>query len=216
MAVKNVLSRLPSVAIVADDPLVRDGAAAYIEADERVEALPNDQLAHADVVILVVDEVTGETLSCLNRISRHTNGAARIVLVTDEISEGQLALGVAYGVMSLLPRSRTALAQVVSAAVESHSGRAELPSELVGRLAALIRTMHREDGALRPLSPAGLVPRELDVLRLLAEGFDTVEIAAKLSYSERSIKTIIHDLTKRLGLRNRTHAVAYAMRSGLV
>jgi DNA-binding CsgD family transcriptional regulator len=42
----------------------------------------------------------------------------------------------------------------------------------------------------------------------------TNEIAAKLNYSERTIKTIIHTMMTRLGLRNRPHAVAYAMRVG--
>lgn len=52
------------------------------------------------------------------------------------------------------------------------------------------------------------------MLRLLAEGLDTAEIAAKLNYSERTIKNIISAVTRRLNLRNRTHAVAYAIRAG--
>jgi DNA-binding NarL/FixJ family response regulator len=63
---------------------------------------------------------------------------------------------------------------------------------------------------------SGLREREIDVLRLVAEGFDTSEIAQKLSYSERTIKNILHDVTSRLGLRNRSQAVAYAARAGLI
>ena len=37
-----------------------------------------------------------------------------------------------------------------------------------------------------------------------------------MSYSERTVKNILHDLTTRLQLKNRTHAVAYAMREGLI
>ncbi|HWB72974.1 MAG TPA: helix-turn-helix transcriptional regulator [Egibacteraceae bacterium] len=58
--------------------------------------------------------------------------------------------------------------------------------------------------------------REVEVLRLVAEGLDTAEIANHLSYSERTIKNVIHDATMRLNLRNRTHAVAYALRQGLI
>lgn len=54
------------------------------------------------------------------------------------------------------------------------------------------------------------------MLKLVADGFDTSEIAHKLSYSERTIKGIIHDVTTRLQLRNRTHAVAFAVREGLI
>ncbi len=58
--------------------------------------------------------------------------------------------------------------------------------------------------------------RELDVLRLLARGLSTREVAHTLSYSERTIKNVIYGLTTRTGLRNRTHAVAVAVRIGLV
>ena len=63
---------------------------------------------------------------------------------------------------------------------------------------------------------AGLAPREVEVLRLLADGLDTSEIARKLAYSERTVKNVVHDVTTRLQLRNRSHAVAYALREGLI
>jgi DNA-binding NarL/FixJ family response regulator len=68
----------------------------------------------------------------------------------------------------------------------------------------------------RGLTFSGLSERELGVLRLVADGLDTSEIAERLSYSERTIKNIIHDITTRLHLRNRSHAVAFAMRHGLI
>jgi DNA-binding NarL/FixJ family response regulator len=61
-----------------------------------------------------------------------------------------------------------------------------------------------------------LSPRELDVLRLVADGYDTHEIALRLAYSERTIKAILHDVTTRLHLRNRAHAVAFLIRRGLL
>ncbi|MCD0484092.1 LuxR C-terminal-related transcriptional regulator [Streptacidiphilus sp. ASG 303] len=67
-------------------------------------------------------------------------------------------------------------------------------------------------GGTRPLFDA----REIDVLTLLAEGCSTAEIAVRLSYSERTVKNIIHGLVSRSGMRNRTHAVAYALTSGLI
>jgi DNA-binding NarL/FixJ family response regulator len=56
----------------------------------------------------------------------------------------------------------------------------------------------------------------VEVLRLLADGLDTSEIAHKLAYSERTVKNVVHDVTTRLQLRNRSHAVAYALREGLI
>ncbi|MGH9118641.1 MAG: LuxR C-terminal-related transcriptional regulator [Acidimicrobiales bacterium] len=63
---------------------------------------------------------------------------------------------------------------------------------------------------------SGLTEREIEVLRLVAEGCDTAEIAGRPAYSERTIKNIVHDVIVRLALRNRTHAVAYAVREGLI
>jgi DNA-binding NarL/FixJ family response regulator len=63
---------------------------------------------------------------------------------------------------------------------------------------------------------SGLTQREISVLRLVAEGLDTAEIASKLSYSERTVKNVMHALTTRLQLRNRAHAVAYALREGYI
>ena len=48
----------------------------------------------------------------------------------------------------------------------------------------------------------------------IAEGLDTLEIAQRLSYSERTVRNIIHGLLTRMKLNNRAHAVAYALRNG--
>ena len=68
----------------------------------------------------------------------------------------------------------------------------------------------------RRVPPSGPTPRERDVLELLADGHSTREIAIRLAYSERTIKNILQDLTTRLHLRNRTQAVAHAVRSGWI
>jgi DNA-binding NarL/FixJ family response regulator len=69
-----------------------------------------------------------------------------------------------------------------------------------------------EDGASRER----LTDREFDVLRLLAAGDSTRDIAKRLSYSERTVKNIVHDLLVKLNCRTRAHAVALATRRGVI
>jgi DNA-binding NarL/FixJ family response regulator len=63
---------------------------------------------------------------------------------------------------------------------------------------------------------ARLSERERDVLRLVAQGLPTREVAAQLCYSERTIKNVIHDVVTKLNARTRSQAVAHAMRDGLI
>jgi DNA-binding NarL/FixJ family response regulator len=54
------------------------------------------------------------------------------------------------------------------------------------------------------------------VLRLVAEGMDTTEIAEEMRYSVRTVKSVIYGVMSRYKLRNRSHVVAYALRAGLI
>jgi DNA-binding NarL/FixJ family response regulator len=97
-----------------------------------------------------------------------------------------------------------------------------------GGSAVLVGTLDRATAASRGLIvvAAGdpgcgahadpLTSREKQVLRLVADGHDTAEIAHALAYSERSIKNVIQHVTARLHLRNRCHAVAVAIRQGWI
>jgi DNA-binding NarL/FixJ family response regulator len=72
------------------------------------------------------------------------------------------------------------------------------------------------EGARPTLLTGLLTDREVRVLKLLADGFDTAEVGRRLFYSERTVKNIVHGITSRLNLRNRTQAVAYALRQGWI
>jgi DNA-binding NarL/FixJ family response regulator len=72
------------------------------------------------------------------------------------------------------------------------------------------------NGPAPPLWAVALSPRDVSVLRLLADGRSTADIAEDLAYSESTIKNIIHDLVSQLGARNRANAVAMAIRAGVI
>ena len=96
------------------------------------------------------------------------------------------------------------------------AGEAAVPGDLLAGVLDQVGKFQRQVLAPRGLSFSGLSEREIAVLRLLAEGLDTAEIAGQLSYSERTIKAVLHDVTVRFQLRSRAHAVAYAVRAGLI
>ena len=84
------------------------------------------------------------------------------------------------------------------------------PDELMARLRPLIRRS-AADGTLAPLTP-----RELEVLRLLAEGLEPPAIAARLVISPKTVRTHVERILGKLSVHSRAQAVAVAYRAGLV
>ena len=86
----------------------------------------------------------------------------------------------------------------------------------------LIATVRAAAAGLRVHAPdavqlqLALDDRSLEVLRMLSRGADTHQISHELCYSERTVKTLISDLQRNLGARNRTHAVAEGIRQGII
>ena len=138
------------------------------------------------------------------------------MLVANLIREAELLQVIDCGVGAIVWRHEATGNRLLQAVLAASRGDGDLPSDLLGRLITQVGIMHRS-ARHRPGDPvSGLTPREVDVLRLVAEGMETGEIAGKLSYSERTVKNVMHSLTTRLRLRNRAHAVAYALREGYI
>jgi DNA-binding CsgD family transcriptional regulator len=148
------------------------------------------------------------------------------VLSDDPFSgEGAVARLAAYREIALLGADRQRYAQVLLVLTE------EVTDGLLRRMESAARDTATPDlgivlvaasvahgqvlrAAQRTGLASGLTVREVEVLRLLSEGLSTGEVAAKLNYSERTVKYIVAGVLSRLKLRNRTHAVAHALRSG--
>jgi DNA-binding NarL/FixJ family response regulator len=106
------------------------------------------------------------------------------------------------GVVAVLPRHAITADVLARAARAAAAGRGRMPVNLLPH----VERQRRE----------ALTPREIEVLRLMADGHDTAEIAVQLCYSERTVKNVLYGITSRLKLRNRSHAVAYALRAGMI
>ncbi|MFD7135338.1 LuxR C-terminal-related transcriptional regulator [Streptomyces sp. NPDC059894] len=198
--------------VKADDPITGEGAEAYLGGAEAVRVVPWGDRQSADMA-LVLDRVVDErTLGWLGQLQEGTDGdGPPVLLIVDEISERLLLEAVRLGVVGVLPRAETDYRTVLRATRSALCGEAPMPPRLVRSLVREVRAM--ETSARRRESHLTL--RETEVLRLLADGLSTLEVADRLSYSERTIKSILHEVVTRLKLRNRTHAVAHGIRRGL-
>jgi DNA-binding NarL/FixJ family response regulator len=193
------------VAVQAMDPLTRAGLRSELRDRPGIDLL--DDQAEAQVIVAVADAPSRDLL---------TTSTCQLVLVADQPRPAELLAAVEHGLAVLVPRAEATTPRLLRAIVDAHRGLGDLPPEQLGHLLHGLAELHREVLEPRDLTLAGLSYREADVLRLLSEGFDTTQIATKLSYSDRTVKNILQGVLGRLDLHNRTHAVAHALRLGLI
>lgn len=207
--------RTISIAVLAAEPITGEGAVWSLHRYPGLKVLPQEEHPHADVTLMITPDVSEETLLLMESVAgRCVNPGMGIVLVTSHIGDAHLMRAMRHGLRGVMWRQIATYDQVVEAVRAVADGGAALPLPVQGRLVDHIRAVQRDVLGPRGLTASGLETREVDVLRLLAEGLETTEIAEKLNYSERTIKSIVSTMMNRLGLRNRTHAVAFALRAG--
>jgi DNA-binding NarL/FixJ family response regulator len=187
------------VAAWASDPIALTGLINHLKSRPELLVLPRARRGEAAVLVFAVQEVDREAVAALRAAAAESPAA--IVLVAGHVDPAHVGLLADCHVSAVLPR--TALDRLTGSVLAAARGRTMPLREQVEALAD-------EGGG------AALTPREVDVLRLMAEGWDTAEIAGKLCYSERTVKNVIYAMTNRLNLRNRPHAVAYAVRAGVI
>jgi DNA-binding NarL/FixJ family response regulator len=202
-----------SVYICADDPILRAGMASQLRPRPEIRVIDTPLTDRPYVALVIADRVSEATLRILRSLQRE---GARLVLVVAEVDDSDLVAAVEAGVAGVIRRNEASPERLVAVVRAASSGEGALPPDLLGRLLSQVGQLQRQILAPRGLTFGGLAEREIEVLRLVAEGLDTAEIATELAYSQRTIKNILHDVTSRLQLRNRSHAVAYAVRAGLI
>jgi DNA-binding NarL/FixJ family response regulator len=206
-----------TAAILTDDVLAGDAVQGYLRTATGIRLAAQDQMEAADVIVVITATLTEQLLDRMKQAQQATVATRQcMVLISHPPTERFLALAFRYGVVSIVPRGAATRGSIVAAVLASANGSAVLPGPAARWLADASRDFQEIAQAAHGISSGGLTAREVDVVRLVALGLPTNEIAARLNYAERTIKNIIRDMLDRHQLHNRAHAVAYAYRTGAI
>ncbi|GAA2688501.1 MULTISPECIES: response regulator transcription factor [Actinosynnema] len=205
-----------SVVLHATDSITRAGVTAALRARPEVRLVDPEDSARgeAQVALVVLERLDSDAQQLLRKLQ--VGDGPGIVLVAGDVADSDLLNAVSSGVSAVVRRSEATPETLVRLLKATAAGEGTLPPDLLGKL--LNRVSRLQRNVLHPngWTMAGMSNRETEVLRLIADGYETREIAERLCYSQRTVKSILHDITNRFGLRNRAHAVAYALREGLI
>lgn len=200
--------------VYANDPILQAGVSSQLRMRLEIKVVEAAELDRAQVAVVVADILDDDVLRVLRAVQR--GAVPRTILVARVIDDATLVAAAEAGVGGLLRRNEATPETLVRTIIRVAAGEGAVPADLLGRLLGQVGRLQRQVLAPRGLAFSGLTDREAQVLRLVASGHDTAEIAGTLCYSQRTVKNILHDITTRLQLRNRSHAVAYAVREGLI
>ncbi|MFF0174120.1 helix-turn-helix transcriptional regulator [Micromonospora profundi] len=190
------------------------GLSSYLAMHSDFQVVTSKDEDAFDVAVVAAEGFTAATVTAL-RLTAATV-ARPVVLVVSDIDESQLITAVECGVVAILPRASVNQERLAQSVRAARAGGGMMPPHLIGRLLDHFRRLQRDVLLPNGLTLSGLTAREIEVLRLLADGLDTTEIAEEMRYSVRTVKAIIYGVMGRYKLRNRSQVVAHAVRAGLI
>lgn len=217
------------VFVYAADPLSAAGAKAQLMNEPTIELLGPVDIDRARVALLVTESADPAAARIVRAIQR--DGVPSVVLVASRFEVEGVVEAAAAGVNGFLRRSDATSSRLVAAIRDADQPGCHLPEGLMKKAAAV--RSHRggadmiditeqgssgmsAEGAVSTIATPRLSVREAEVLRLVAEGYDTADVAEKLAYSESTIKGILAKVMTKIEARNRCHAIAIVMRDGLI
>jgi DNA-binding NarL/FixJ family response regulator len=211
--------------VIADDQtLVRDGFRMILDAQDDIEvvgeatdgleAVACTRELRPDVVLMDIRMPGRDGLEATREVLRESPQTHVLILTTFDLNEyvyEAMKAGASGFLLKDIPRS-----QLIEGIRTVAAGDALLAPAITRRL--IEQFVRRPPASVRPAPPAldALTPREREVLELVARGRSNTEIATGLYVSEATVKTHVAHALRKLGLRDRVHAVVFAYESGLI
>jgi DNA-binding NarL/FixJ family response regulator len=196
---------------VDDHPLLRQGLAAIVDHQRDMQLVAQaasgreaieEYRKHAPDVTLMdlrLPDMSGIDALIAIRIEVPT---ARVIMLSTFDGDVEVHRALRAGARGYMLKGGPPR-ELIDAIREVHAGRKRIPAALAARLAEYV-------------SEDDLTPREIEVLRLVAEGCRNRDIAERLFISEDTVKVHLKHVMEKLGATDRTHAVTIALRRGII
>ncbi|MGZ4269171.1 MAG: response regulator [Solirubrobacteraceae bacterium] len=212
-----------AVLVVDDHEIVRRGLRAFLDGEPDIDVVAEtaggaealDLLAsnespgrRPDVIVMDLQMAPIDGIESIRRI-RALYDDIEVVALTSFAEEERVHAALEAGASGYVLKDSDA-DDVAAAIRAAHRGEAQIDPVVARRLMSSLHRPRSDD----PISE--LTARELDVLRLVAAGEPNKRIAAQLAISERTARTHVSRILRKLGLSSRTQAALWAVREGLV
>ncbi len=209
-----------TVCLVDDHAVVRQGVRAFLAAQPDINVIGEAETG-AEAVYLVT--VSAPMVALVDLVMPGMDGveitrrikqicpSTQVIVLTSFLTDEHLFPALHAGALSYLLKDASA-EEIAAAIRKAARNEAVLHPRIAARLAKEMR-----GGRQHPINPfRELSDRELDVLRLIAEGLSNAQIAQRLVISEGTVKTHVTNLLGKLHLVDRTQAAIFAWREGIV
>jgi NarL family two-component system response regulator LiaR len=207
--------------LIADDhAIVRKGLKALLatekdmavagEAENGAEAVEKAAALRPDVILMDIVMPRMDGIEATRRITAE-RPETRVLVLTSFAADDKVFPAVKAGALGYLLKDSSP-EQLLDAIRQVHKGEPSLEPSIARKV--LQELSHPGSGAGTPTTDP-LTERELEVLRLIAQGMSNKEIASKIFVAEWTVRSHVSNILGKLHLASRTQAALYALRSGL-